>query len=148
LFLRTVRLLFAEETVSAVFLPALADFQDEVRQVSSGRQSQLSVRWRWYWALTALVVLLPLPLASLRIADRRVLRRTTSGRWLFRLLVVSLFGGTCGWLFVMAPRCCQEFSVVTLFGGMVLAYAMRTWNDCHAAGCGISVRVAAFPMTP
>jgi hypothetical protein len=36
LILRLSRLVFAAETVSAVFLPALADFQDEVRQRSPG----------------------------------------------------------------------------------------------------------------
>ena len=147
LFLRTVRLLFADETVSSVFLPALADFQDEVRQASSGRQTRVTVRCRWYWALTVLLVIVPFSLATLPVPDRSVRNATRSGHGRRRLLVGSLFAGPCAWLFVMAPRCGQEFVVASLFGGMLLACGMRTWNDCHAAGCDTSIRLAALTIT-
>ena len=147
LILRLSRLVFAAETVSAVFLPALADFQDEVRQRSPSLP-RFIVRCRWYWSLSVLLVVVPFSLANLSVADRNGSADTTNGYWLSRLPLMSLFAGAWGWVYAMAPRCGQEFMVATLFGVVVLAWAMRAWNNGHPGVCGICLQEVTLPIPP
>ena len=148
LFLRMARLLFAEQTVSAVFLPALADFQEELRQTAASRVGQLVTRARWCVGLTALVVITPFSVSIPSIADRAPLTRPANGGWFFMALYASLFAG--------AWWCVQEFMVAALVAGALLACAMRAWNDHHPvsivipqrdAGAPVQINLARIPVT-
>jgi hypothetical protein len=121
-FLRLVRLLFADQTVSAVFLPAIADFQAELRETSGGA-ARLVTRYRWYWALAVLFLITPFSVSIPSITDRAPLTRTANGGWFFMLLYAALLAG--------AWWCVQEFMVAGLIAGVLLAFAMRAWNDRH-----------------
>jgi hypothetical protein len=125
LFLRVARLLFAEETVSRVFLPAVADFQHELREASASRVTHLVARCRWYWALPSLLVVTPFSVSIRSFGDRAALTVPTSGGCLLMLLYVSLFAG--------AWWCVQEFMMAAIVGGAVLACVMRAWNDRQPA---------------
>jgi hypothetical protein len=129
LFLRFARLLFAEQTVSAVFLPAVADFQSELREGSATRMTHLVARCRWYWALPALLVVTPFSVSIRPISDRAALTIPTSAGCLVMLLYVSLFAG--------ALWCVQEFMMTAIVAGAVLACVMRAWNDHHPADFSI-----------
>jgi hypothetical protein len=135
LFLRMTRLLFAEHTVATVFLPAVADFQNELQEASSGRVADLVARCRWYWALTTLLVVTPFSVSIPSIARRE---RGTEGDSLFMLLYISLFAG--------AWWCVQAFMGTAILAGVILAVAMRAWNDRHPAVSAIGIRVATVPF--
>lgn len=137
LFLRIARLLFAEQTVSAVFLPALADFQEELRQTSVTGGPQFVTRCRWFLALTVLVVVTPFTVSIPSIADRAPVTRTTSGGGLFMLLYASLFAG--------AWWCVQEFMVAAVVAGVLLACAIRAWNDHHPSVVVVPSRAPSVP---
>ena len=148
LFLRMARLLFAEQTISAVFLPALADFQEELRQTAASRVGQLVTRARWCVGLTALLVITPFSVSIPSIADRAPLKRPANGGWFFMALYASLLAGA--WWTV------QEFLLAALAAGAVLAWAMRAWNDHHPvsivipqrdAGAPIQINLAKIPVT-
>jgi hypothetical protein len=124
LFLRVARALFGDQTVSAVFVPALADCQAELREARS-RLARCVTWYRWSWALAVLVLITPFSVSMPSITDRAPLTRTTSGGWFFMLLYASLFAG--------AWWCVQEFMVAALVAGVLLAVAMRAWNDQHPA---------------
>lgn len=129
LFLRFARLLFAEQTVSAVFLPAVADFQYELHEGSANRMTQLIARCRWYCALPALWMVTLFCVSIRSIGDRAALTLPTSGGCLIMLLYVSLFAG--------AWWCVQEFMMTAIVAGAVLACVMRAWNDHHPADLSI-----------
>jgi hypothetical protein len=124
LFLRIARLLFAEQTISRVFLPAVADFQNELREASTSRLTHLVARCRWYWALPALLVVTPFSVSIRSIGDQSS-SHAASGGWLFTLLYVAMFVG--------AWSCVQEFMTAAIVAGVVLAWLMRAWNDRHPA---------------
>ena len=138
LFLRIARLLFAEQTVSCVFLPALADFHAELREASGSRVMRAVARCRWYWALTVLLAVTPFSASIPSIADRAPLTRPTNGGWFFMLLYASLFAGA--WL------CVQEFMAAAVVAGAVLACAMRAWNDHHPAVFAIPTPAGTLPV--
>jgi len=130
LFLRIARVLFTEQTVSAVFVPAVADCQTELRESSASRVTHLLARGRWWWAFIVLLAVTPFSVSIPSIADRAPITRASSGGWLFVFLYGSLLAG--------AWWCVQEFMVAAIAAGVALACVMRAWNDRHPA-------IAAMP---
>ena len=129
IFLRTACLLYADHAVSGVFLSAIADFQNELREAGSNRVAHLVVRCRWYWALLALLVATPFLVSKSLRADQVALTRTIASGWLFVALYALPFAG--------AWSCFREFMIAASAGGSVLACAMRAWNDQHSTVAGI-----------
>ena len=124
-FLRLARFLFAEATVLAVFAPAIADYQAEVREESS-RVARLGLHWRWFWALIALLVVTPFTVSIPSITERTpAASHASSGGSLFVILYAALFAG--------AWWCVQEFTAAAIVAGLLLAVALRAWNDRHPA---------------
>jgi hypothetical protein len=138
LFLRLARSLFSEPTVSAVFVPALADFQAELRAAGTRRLARLAVSARWGWALATLVLITPFSVSIPSITDRAPLTRTANGGWFFAVLYASLFAG--------AWWCVQEFMVAALVAGLLLALALRAWNDQHPASVVLPAPPGGTPL--
>ena len=129
IFLRTACLLYADHAVSRVFLSAIADFQNELREAGSNRVAHLVVRCRWYWALLALLVATPFLVSKSLRADQVALTRTIASGWLFVGLYTLPFAGP--W------SCFRDFMIAASAGGSVLACAMRVWNEQHLSVAGI-----------
>src|SRR5688572_954642 len=89
LFLRLIRPLFDDPTVSHVFYPAVADFQHELH-ASAGRLGPLVARCRWYWVLARLLLGSPVSLSTLTVGRAE---RSSGGHSVFVLLAVPLFAG-------------------------------------------------------
>jgi hypothetical protein len=124
LFLHVARALFSAQTVSAVFLPALADCQAELREAQSPLERL--VTWsRWCGALAVLVLITPFSVSIPSITDRAPLTRTANGGWFLMVVYPSLFVG--------AWACFQEFTAAALVAGGLLAVVLRAWNDQHPA---------------
>lgn len=123
LFLRLIRPFFAADTVAAVFCPAVADFQDELRQEPSSRTKQLLTRCRWCWALVMLLVVTPFSMTrrSTPLHEREI----DSGA-LIMLLYVPLTA-SMWW-------CVQVFAGTALVAGAVLASVIHVSNRRHAGG--------------
>jgi hypothetical protein len=121
-FLHLARLLYSEQTVDAVFLPAVADLQEDLAAAGPSRFRRVVTRWRWHGALLVLLVAaatVPAPLNG-RAAARQ---RQRSGGWFLALLAMTLYGGT--WPFF------GGFVAGALPAGLALAIAMRAWNNRH-----------------
>lgn len=129
IFLRTARLLYADHAVSVVFLSAIADFQNELREADGTRVSHFVARCRWYWALVVLLVATPFFVSKSLRADHTALISTIASGWLFVALYALPFAG--------AWSCVREFMIAASAGGSVLACAMRAWNDQHSSVAGI-----------
>src|SRR5688500_6328939 len=64
LLLKVVRLVFDEPTLSGVIVPAVADFQQELREAADDR-ARRRARWHGYWTFTKLMaVLVAIPPAA------------------------------------------------------------------------------------
>ena len=131
-FLRFVRLIFQEQTIASVFVPAVADFRKELQEAGASHIGRLAVRCRWYWALVSLVVIVPLSPVSAR---RPYLASVPNGGWLLVLLTAGLYLGT--WQFF------GSFVLSAVSAGAVLAIAMRTWHNEHPTAVVEPWRVAA-----
>ena len=121
LLLKIARLVFDEPTLSTVICPAVADFQQELRDAGADRARRLTARWRACWAFSKVAVILTVspPIGGPAASG---LQRRGGGGTLF-LLVAVLFAGTWpffGW-----------FSACALTGGSLLAIAMRWWHNRH-----------------
>jgi hypothetical protein len=130
------RRLFAEQIVSAVFVPAVADFQGELRDASARRLTHFVARCRWYWALTVLLVVTPFSVSIPSIDGRGSLTRAAGSGWMFVVLYGCLLAG--------AWWCVQEFTVAAIVAGLALACAMRAWNDRHPAVSAIHADTIPF----
>ncbi|MGE0445263.1 MAG: hypothetical protein AB7P99_08535 [Vicinamibacterales bacterium] len=109
LFLRVARLVFPDDTVTRVFLPAVADFHDELNAAGQGALARWRVRCRWYVALASLVVVSPVAIPSPGALLALVTVILYIGAWQF-----------FGW-----------FMAGTATAGIALAVALRVWNTRH-----------------
>ena len=125
LFLRVVRRLLDEDSVSRVFLPAVADFQSELREASGEGLTHALLRCRWYGALATLVVFTLLSMPTRANRERRAQGMIEYGWAPAVLLYVSLFVG--------AWSCVQEFMIAAIVAGAALACVLRLRNDRHGA---------------
>ena len=120
IFLRTARLLYADHAVSVVFLSAIADFQNELREAGGDRVAHFVARCRWYWALLSLLLATPFFVPKSLRADQAALTRTivtgfpVRSPWkiAFRRCVVMLSGvhdrGECRWIGARVCDACME----------------------------------------
>lgn len=109
IFLRLARACFADDTVTRIFLPAVADFHDELRQAGSSRRARLRARVRWYAALGTLVFAAPVHMPSTGALLTIVALVLYAGSWQF-----------FGW-----------FMAATASAGVGLAIVLRAWNSRH-----------------
>jgi hypothetical protein len=124
LLLAIARAVVDEPTLATVIEPALADFQQELREAGDSRRRRLRARWHGYRALAVLLVIAPLVFARAPVSGHRVisLPERISGTGLALLLLVlaastwPVFGG---------------FTVAAVAAGGCLAFAMRTWYNQH-----------------
>ena len=123
-FLTLARRLYPESTVAAVFVPAVADFHEELRAADGHPLHRAVVRARWCLAFAALCVIVPflVPTVTQRIPFAPLKGR--SGGWLTTTLLIAFVAGT--WRFFGAPVLAGM-----LIGGSMLARAMCAWHTCH-----------------
>jgi hypothetical protein len=132
LLLKIARLIFDEPTLSAVVIPAVADFQQELHDAGADRAKRLAARWRGYWAFSKVILVLcaSTPAGS----DAATGLRQRAGGGTLILLVTILFASS--WPFF------RWFTAFAVTGGVLLAVAMRWWHDRHP-----SVLAGTDPVT-
>ena len=128
LFLKIARVIFVEPTLSSVVLPAIADFQQELRDAGADRGRRFATRCRACWAFAKLVVIL---FATSPAGGRASghLPESAGGGTLV-LLVTVLFASTWpffGW-----------FMAYAVLGGILLAMTMRWWHNRHPSELAVA----------
>jgi hypothetical protein len=127
-FLQVVEVLFDEAIVAAVFRPAVADFEAELRDAGESRAKALLLRCRWSGALAVLVAVTTMSVAR---PSRLPRARPVDGGGSILFLYAPLIAG--------AWWCVQLFAGAALVGGVVLACALHAWNLRHSAAVGLSI---------
>ncbi len=122
-FLHLARRLYSEQTVAAVFVPAVADLQEELAAAGDRRIRRVVTRGRWCAALLVLLVAAATVPATPIQRRASAPQRQRSGGWFLALLAMALYGGT--WPFF------GGFIAGALPAGLALAIAMRAWNNRH-----------------
>jgi hypothetical protein len=122
LLVKIARLVVDEGTFARVIVPAVADFQQELREAADDR-ARRRARWHGYWTFTKLMALLFTVAPASGGTVARVPPGAGGGALL--LLVTLLFASTWpffGWFMALATA-----------GGVLLAIAMRWWHNEHPA---------------
>jgi hypothetical protein len=135
-FLRLTRLVYSEPTVAAVFVPAVADLQEELAAAGTSSLQRVMTRCRWYCALLALAIVVALTLPGVRTREAASAQpRHRSGGWLLVALAAALYGGT--WQFF------GWFVAAALPMGAALAIAMRRWHNHHPEVLAVADQVGS-----
>ena len=127
LFLGFVRPLFDEHAIATVFHPAVADFQEELQQVSASRTLRAMTRVRWYGAFVLLLFVTACWVAK----PKRATRDRIGGDSMILLLYLPLIAG--------AWWCVQLFAGTAVVLGVLLACALHAWNRQHSAVLSLSI---------
>ena len=121
--------LFDEPTRSTFVIPALADFQQELREAGSNPLRRLTAQLRGYAALARLVLAAPfiVPSAPMGSPITTFIVGKYGGNLLL-VLAVALFAAIRPWF--------GWFAVAVVALGIVLATALRLWHNRHPGARG------------
>jgi len=122
--LKLARLIFEEPALSTVVSPALADFQQEVREADANPLKQLTARIRGYAAFSRLVLSAPFITPSSPLGSP--LTSLVLGKYGGNLLLVLALA-----LFAAIQPIFGWFAVAVIASGSLLAIALRVWNTRH-----------------